>query len=176
MKLSLGLALLAMLAAPTLASCFAGGGGGGSPTSSSGQGGGGSSLSAGAGGASSVNTVGVGGAASTSTSTITEATTTSASASNGATTTGGANPCEPGYKCADAITQPNGDLGKLCTDSVSYALYHALYACVCEAGGACKAACGSNYCGGLAATAACTTCVQDFAAGCANEFNACANH
>jgi hypothetical protein len=93
--------------------------------------------------------------------------------SGGATAgTGGAAACMMGYSCAEAIDPTKGDPKLLC-EGPSAMLYDALQACTCT--DACKASCGDNACAGMAASAACTTCLQDPTAGCKKEFDACSS-
>ncbi len=87
-------------------------------------------------------------------------------------TTGTGASCEPTYTCAEAITPPEGDPGKLC-EGVSAQLYDALAQCVCV--DACAIECGANTCAGQATSASCNACLTDPVNGCGNEFNACAN-
>ncbi|MDC3961551.1 hypothetical protein [Polyangium jinanense] len=55
-------------------------------------------------------------------------------------------------------------------------LYNLLWACSCEAGGACKSVCGDNLCTGIEPSQNCTTCVLNTAEplGCSGVFGACA--
>jgi hypothetical protein len=79
-----------------------------------------------------------------------------ASSSSGGTSSGGsASGCaaegssEACFSCCDQ-QEPVGNV-----------IYFAAYdACVCETPGVCKSACGSNYCGGGAPSAACITCMN----------------
>jgi hypothetical protein len=86
---------------------------------------------------------------------------------------GGAPGCGPTYKCAEAITPPDGDPSKLCPGSDSEALYEELLKCICS--GSCAMQCGANLCIGDDASASCNQCVFDTAIGCGIEFNDCAN-
>jgi len=72
------------------------------------------------------------------------------------------------HTCSD-ILMGSGE-PPLC--SGSEALFTALNACTCT--GACMGACGMNVCMGGAPDTACTSCLQDTAAGCGNEYAACA--
>jgi hypothetical protein len=86
---------------------------------------------------------------------------------------GGGTSCDPEYKCAVAITPPDGDPALFCTDSASLVLYDAREECICTT--KCSAQCGASYCTGAAPDDACTTCIQDTAAGCGTENTDCAN-
>jgi hypothetical protein len=81
--------------------------------------------------------------------------------------------CDANYKCAEAITPPNGDPTKLCDGTVSAMLYDALSKCTCM--GACAQDCGASACVQKPADAVCDTCIHDTAAGCGKEFNECSN-
>jgi hypothetical protein len=72
------------------------------------------------------------------------------------------------HTCMD-ILMGEGD-PPLCAGSLD--LFNALNACTCT--GACMDECGGNICMGMAPEAACTSCLQDMAAGCGNEYAACA--
>ena len=87
--------------------------------------------------------------------------------------TGGVAACSETYTCAEAIDPVNGDPSKLC-DGVHGTAYDTLATCTCDAAGKCVTDCGDNACKGMAASAACTACLQS-ATGCKTEFDACAN-
>lgn len=93
----------------------------------------------------------------------------------GAGGSGGAAGCVKDYTCAEAITPPDGDGTKVC-DGPAGDAYDAYYTCVCEAAGACGTACGAAYCGGTAATAECTACLQNGDTGCGKQVDNCANN
>jgi hypothetical protein len=93
-------------------------------------------------------------------------------AATSVTTGTGTSGCDPAYTCAEAISPPDGDPSKLCEGQHAM-LYDALTQCVCV--DACAIQCSANACAGQAASAPCTTCLQDTANGCGNQFNACAN-
>ncbi len=81
----------------------------------------------------------------------------------------GTSACDATLTCAGAL---DGDPSMLC-EGASAELYDKYYACTCETGGKCVAACGDNACKDGAKTDDCTKCLQDSAAGCATEFEAC---
>lgn len=122
-------------------------------------------------------TTGTGGGTTTATTTTT-ASVGGAGGGGGATSTatgtGGAPTCDNMYTCAEAITPPNGDPGKLCLDNASGKAFTALSDCTCT--GACKADCSDNVCmAGGSASDKCTACLQS-ATGCKTEFDSCANN
>ncbi len=84
-----------------------------------------------------------------------------------ATGGGGAGGGPTCLTCAEYITED----GELCEGSVE--TYNALADCTCA--GACMDICGDNVCAGMDPTAECQGCVLDTAAGCGNEYQACAN-
>jgi hypothetical protein len=134
---------------------------GSTTTSGSGGSGTGSGTTGSGGGATGTGGAG-GGSTSTSTSTGTGTSTS--------TSTGDPS-CDTTYTCAEAL---DGDPSKLC-DGPSGDAYDKYYACVCEPGGKCVAACGDNACKDGSKTVACTQCLQATTTGCAAEFEACAS-
>lgn len=91
-------------------------------------------------------------------------------------TSTGTSMCDPTYTCAEAITPPDGDGTKVC-DGAAGDAYDAYYKCICEPTGACGTVCGMAYCGGTAATAECTTCLQDSSEkGCGKQVDTCSNN
>jgi hypothetical protein len=90
-----------------------------------------------------------------------------------AVTTGSGGPCDPTYTCAEAITPPDVDPGKLCQGSVSAALYDAMIQCACV--DACAFECGDTACVGVNGSPSCKACIQDPATGCLPQLEACAN-
>jgi hypothetical protein len=84
---------------------------------------------------------------------------------------GGAAACDEAYTCAEAL---DGDPSKLC-DGAHGDLYDKYFACTCETGGKCFAACGDNACKDGAKTDDCTKCIQATTTGCSEEQAACAN-
>lgn len=123
-------------------------------------------------------TTGSGGGSGGGTTTATTTTTTGGvggSGGSGSTTTGGAGGCDANYTCAEAITPPDGDPGKLCNGPHGD-VYDALVKCTCDATGPCSSKCGDNSCKGMPASADCTACLQAAAPdGCKTENDACAN-
>jgi hypothetical protein len=115
-------------------------------TTTTGDSGGGTSSAGGAGG----EAAGVGGA-------------------GGGTTSTGTGGCDATLTCAGAL---DGDPSTLC-EGASAELYDKYYACTCETGGKCFAACGDNACKDGAKTDDCTKCLQASDTGCATEFEAC---
>jgi len=81
--------------------------------------------------------------------------------------------CDMAYKCAEAITPPDGDPTKLCDMTTSAMLYDDLAKCTCM--GKCQQACMASACMAMPADAACGQCLQDTQAGCGNELQACQN-
>jgi hypothetical protein len=79
---------------------------------------------------------------------------------------GGGTAC---YTCAEYITAT--DETPLCEPSVE--TYNALADCTCA--GNCMDICGDNICAGMDPSAECQGCILDTAAGCGNEYQACAN-
>lgn len=88
-------------------------------------------------------------------------------------TTGSGGACDPAYTCAEAITPPDADPGKLCEGSLSAALHEAMIQCACV--DACAFECGDTACLGINGSPSCKACIQDPAAGCVTQLEACVN-
>jgi len=88
----------------------------------------------------------------------------------GGGTTGSSMSCDMTYKCATAITPPEGDPTKLCDMTESATLYDAYYACVCT--DSCKTECGDTACAEKTPSYACNTCRGDK---CKKQLDACSN-
>lgn len=129
-------------------------------------------FSAACGGKVVVDASGAGGSGGTSgTLTSTDATTDVSVVSS--VTTGSGGSCDPTYTCAEAITPPDVDPGKLCKGSISAAIHDALIQCACV--DRCPSECGDTACAGLDGSAICKGCIQDPAFGCLPQLEACAN-
>lgn len=92
--------------------------------------------------------------------------------SSSVTTASGAS-CDPAYTCAEAITPPGADPGKLCEGSSSAALHDALIQCACVE--RCPNECGDTACVGIDGSAVCKVCIQDPAFGCMPQVEDCAS-
>jgi hypothetical protein len=86
-------------------------------------------------------------------------------------TTASGGPCDPAYTCAQAITPPDVDPGKLCEGSSSAALHDALIQCACVE--RCPIECGNTACVGIDGSASCKACIQDPGFGCLPQLEAC---
>jgi len=125
-----------------------------------------------------VDASGTGGAGGTSTTFTTadgapDPTTNVSVVASSSVTTGSGGSCDPMYTCAEAITPPDIDPGKLCDGSISAALHDALIQCACV--DTCAIQCGNSACVGFDGSDSCKACIQDPAMGCAAQLNACAN-
>jgi hypothetical protein len=127
-----------------------------------------------------VGTGGAGGTGGTATTTTTTTTTSNGTGGTGGGVGGGGG--AGGAACISCSEALDDDVSPICGDDVdplepgsSAAIYEDLFACLCDAGGACEAVCGDNLCTGVEASAECTACTQDSVAGCKAESDACLN-
>ena len=98
----------------------------------------------------------------------------SAGPSTVAATVGSGMSCDPAYSCAEAITPPEGDAGKLCDGTLAAKLYDVLFQCIC--GDTCAIECGNNICAGDEASTPCKSCIADTTMGCGSQFTDCVNN
>lgn len=94
-------------------------------------------------------------------------------AATSVTTGTGTSGCDPSYTCAEAITPPAGDPGKLCDGTPGAKQYDALVQCLCA--DTCQVECAGSVCIGESSSSSCSACLQDPVKGCKNQFDACAN-